>query len=293
MRIANRTFLPAALVAALLCPLAVQPADAQSSKPKPPIRAVEVVVRDITAQEDIGSVQPGGTISVPAGRKVRLIMTAIPTGARQPLYPATTYSDQSRGGVQITRSNSENSTADLSVGNAKGNRTQAIGFQIQEDWVPANLRSGTINLRITPGDSAVGTVGSDTGGSSYNGGSRAEQVTQMLYRGILMRDPDPGAQGTIDSIANGGYDAVLRAAVGIANSPESRNRIPGQGVSSEARLAALYQNLLGMSPDRVDRSQYDSDLRRITAGRVADVVSDMVQSERFRSRANLSTGTRY
>jgi len=291
MRIANRTFLPAALVAALLCPLAVQPADAQSSKPKPPIRAVEVVVRDIAAQEDIGSVQPGGTISIPAGSKVRLIMTAIPTGSRQPLYPATTYSDQSRGGVQITRSNSENSTADLAVGNTKGNRTQAIGFQIQEDWVPANLRSGTINLRITPGDS-VGTVGSDTGGS-YVGDSRAEQVTRMLYRGILMRDPDPGAQGTIDSIANGGYDAVLRAAVGIANSPESRNRIPGQGVSSEDRLAALYQNLLGMSPDRVDRSQYDSDLRRITSGRVADVVSDMVQSERFRSRANLSTGTRY
>jgi hypothetical protein len=292
MRIANRTFLPAALVAALLCPLAVQPADAQSSKPKPPIRAVEVVVRDITAQTDIGSVQPGGTISIPAGSKVRLIMTAIPTGARQPLYPATTYSDQSRGGVQITRSNSENSTADVAVGPAKGNRTQAIGFQIQEDWVPANLRSGTINLRIIPGDSAVGTVGSSTGGSSYNG-SRAEQVTQMLYRGILMRDPDPGAQGTIDSIANGGYDAAVRAAVGIANSSESRNRIPGQGVSSEDRLAALYQNLLGMSPDRVDRSQYENDLRRITAGRVADVVSDMVQSERFRSRANLSTGTRY
>jgi hypothetical protein len=291
MRIANRTFLPAALVAALLCPLAVQTVEAQSSKPKPPIRAVEVVVRDIATKEDIGTVQPGGTISIPAGSRVRLIMTAIPTGNRQPLYPATTYSDQSQGGVQITRSNAENSTADLAVGTAKGNRTQAIGFQIQEDWVPANLRSGTIHLRITPGDSVAGE--SLGGRSSYTGGSRAEQVTQMLYRGILMRDPDPGAQGTIDAIANGGYDAAVRAAVGIANSSESRNRIPGQGVSSEDRLAALYQNLLGMSPDRVDRSQYENDLRRITAGRIADVVSDMVQSERFRSRANLSTGTRY
>jgi hypothetical protein len=289
MRIANRTFLPAALMAALLCPLAVQSVEAQSSKPKPPIRGVEVVVRDIATKEDIGTVQPGGTISIPAGSRVRLIMTAIPAGNRQPLYPTTTYSDQNQGGVQITRSNAENSAADLAVGNAKGNRTQAIGFQIQEDWVPANLRSGTIHLRIVPGTGSV--EGSDTGGGSYTG-SRAEQVTQMLYRGILMRDPDPGAQGTIDAIANGGYDAAVRAAVGIANSPESRNRIPGQGVSSEDRLAALYQNLLGMSPDRVDRSQYDNDLRRITAGRIADVVSDMVQSERFRSRANL-TGVRY
>jgi hypothetical protein len=291
MRIANRTFLPAALMAALLCPLAVQSVEAQSSKPKPPIRAVEVVVRDIATKEDIGTVQPGGTISIPAGSRVRLIMTAVPAGNRQALYPTTTYSDQSQGGVQITRANAENSAADLAVGTAKGNRTQAIGFQIQEDWVPANLRSGTINLRIIPGNDSV--AGNDTGGGSYTGGSRAEQVTQMLYRGILMRDPDPGAQGTIDSIANGGYDAAVRAAVGIANSSESRNRIPGQGVSSEDRLAALYQNLLGMSPDRVDRSQYDNDLRRITAGRIADVVSDMVQSERFRSRANLTTGARY
>ncbi|MEA2600847.1 MAG: hypothetical protein QOF89_1839 [Acidobacteriota bacterium] len=292
MRIANRTFLPAALVAALLCPLVVQSVEAQSSKPKPPIRAVEVVVRDIATKEDIGTVQPGGSISIPAGSRVRLIMTAMPAGNGRPLYPTTTYSDQSQGGVQITRSNAENSAADLAVGTAKGNRTQAIGFQIQEDWVPANLRTGTINLRIVPGtSSSVG--GNDLGGGSYTGGSRAEQVTQMLYRGILMRDPDPGAQGTIDAIANGGYDAAVRAAVGIANSSESRNRIPGQGVSSEDRLAALYQNLLGMSPDRVDRSQYDNDLRRITAGRIADVVSDMVQSERFRSRASLTTGTRY
>lgn len=290
MRIANRTFLPAALMAALLCPLAVQTVEAQSSKPRPPIRAVEVVVRDIATKEDIGTVQPGGTISIPAGSRVRLIMTAVPAGNRQPLYPTTTYSDPSRGGVQITRSNAENSTADVAVGTAKGNRTQAIAFQIQEDWVPANLRSGTINLRIVPGTGSV--AGNDGGSGSYTGGSRAEQVTQMLYRGILMRDPDPGAQGTIDAIANGGYDAAVRAAVGIANSSESRNRIPGQGVSSEDRLAALYQNLLGMSPDRVDRSQYDNDLRRITAGRIADVVSDMVQSERFRSRANL-TGARY
>ena len=290
MKIANRNFLSAALVAALLCPLAEQSVEAQSSKPKPPIRAVEVVVRDIAAQTDICTVQPGGTISVPAGSKVRLIMTAIPTGARQALYPATTYTDQSQGGVQITRSNADNATADLAVGPAKGNRTQAIGFQIQEDWVPANLRSGTIHLRITPADSVAG---SDLGGGSSVGNSRAEQVTRMLYRGILMRDPDSGAQGTTDSIASGGYDAMVRAAVGIANSPESRYRIPSQNVSSEDRLASLYQNLLGLSPDRVERAQYENDLRRINQGHLPDVVSDMVQSDRFRSRANLSPGVRY
>jgi len=114
----------------------------------------------------------------------------------------------------------------------------------------------------------------------------------MLYQAILVRDPDPGAQGTVDSIARGGYDALVQAAVGIANSDESRNRLPGQGVSNEDRLNSLYQNLLGLSPDQVDRQQFSSDLRRMSQGRIADVVSGMVQSDRFRSRANVSS-TRY
>src|SRR5882672_5217375 len=141
MRIVNRIFVPAALAAAVI--LAVQ-ADAQSTKPPPPIADVQIVVRDLATQQDLGTVPPGGSISVPAGSHVRLIMTAIPTGNRAPLYPATTYADQSQGGVRITRSRTENSTADLEVGAAKGRRSQGISYQIQEDWVPANLRSGAI-----------------------------------------------------------------------------------------------------------------------------------------------------
>src|SRR5216683_2847154 len=116
MRNINRLFAPAVLAAALLCPLAVEQAEAQSMKPRPPIAGVQVVVRDLSTQQDLGTVPPGGSITVPAGSHVRLIMTAIPTGNRAPLYPATTYSDQSQGGVRITRSRTENSTADLDVG---------------------------------------------------------------------------------------------------------------------------------------------------------------------------------
>jgi len=287
MRIANRTLVPAVLAAALLCPLAVRQAQAQPANPRPPIAGVQIVVRDLSTQQDIGTVEPGGTISVPAGSQVRLIMNAVPTGNRRPLYPNTTFSEQSQGALRITRARAENATADLQVGTTKGyNRNQAIAYQIREDWVPANLRNGTIYLQVVPATAAPESVGSLTGSA------RAQELTRMLYQAILMRDPDPGAQGTVDSIARGGYDALVQAAVGIANSDESRNRLPGQGVSNEDRLNSLYQNLLGLSPDQVDRQQFSSDLRRMSQGRIADVVSGMVQSDRFRSRANVSS-TRY
>jgi hypothetical protein len=291
MRIVTRKLLPAVAAAAFLLPLAAQPSAAQPNN-KPNIRAVEVVVRNVDSREDIGTVQPGGTITLPQGAHVRLVMTALPVGsARGPVYPATTFTDQSKGGVRITRSNSENSTADLDVLAKASGQRQAVSFQIQDTWVPAGMRTGTIYLQVGPRDAS-------TGGVAYNpqpgtsAGSSAEDLTRMLYKAILMREPDPGAQGTTDAIARGGYDALVNAAVGIANSSESRNRIPGQGVSSEDRLAALYQNLLGISPDRMDRSQYESDLRRVTDGRIADVVTDMLRSERFRSSHNL-TANRY
>ena len=283
MRNINRLFVPAVLAAALLCPLAIEQAEAQSTKPRPPIAGVQVVVRDLATQQDLGTVPPGGTISVPAGSHVRLIMTAIPTGNRAPLYPATTYSDQSQGGVRITRSRSENSTADLEVGDTRSHRSQGISYQIQEDWVPTNLRHGAISLQVVPAAAAPEV------GAALVGSARARELTRMLYQAILLREPDPGAQGTVDSIDRGGYEAIVQAAVAIANSDESRNRIPGQGVSNEDRLSALYQNLLGLSPDQVDRQQYDSDLRRVSSGRIADVVSRIVQSPSFQSRTRVGS----
>jgi hypothetical protein len=217
---------------------------------------------------------------VPAGSHVRLIMTAIPTGNRAPLYPATIYRDQSQGGVRITRSRTENSTADLDVGETKGRRSQGISYQIEEDWVPTNLRNGAIYLQVVPAAEPPVTT------ATLTGSARAQELTRMLYQAILLREPDPGAQGTVDSIDRGGYDAVVQAAVGIANSEESRNRVRA---SNEDRLSSLYQNLLGMSPDQVDRPQYEGDLRRLASGRIADVVSGMVQSSRFQSRARVGS----
>jgi hypothetical protein len=291
MKIASRTLLTACLVA-LTCALAVQPADAQNNKPN--IGAVQVVVRDIQTKEDIGTVEPGGSITLPAGVRVRLIMSALPTGsARGPLYPATTFSDSNpgRGGVRITRSNAENSTADLElVANKNTARTETVRYQITDAWVPANLRTGSFTIRVEPGAS-VGAVSQGIGTGAAWTNDRARDLTRALYQGILMRDLDAGAQGSIDAIRNGGYDALVNAAVSIANSNESRVTIATRGVTAEQRLETLYRNLLGVAPDQVDRAQWDADLRRLNDGHIADVVQSIVSSERFRTRYNL--GVRY
>jgi hypothetical protein len=281
MKLYSRAILSIALVA-LLAPLA-QPAGAQSSN-KPNIGAVEIVVKDIASKEDIAVVQPGGTVTLPEGARVRLIMTALPRGsARGPVYPATEYTDLTKGGVRITRSNEENAAADLEILNLRNpNRTQNIRFLITETWVPAELRTGTFSILVAPATAELGQLEQ---WPQPGTGNQAVDLTRILYRAILLREPDAGAQGTIDAIQRGGYEALVKAAVGIANSDESRVRIYEQpGLTNEKRLAALYENLLGLSVSQVDRQQWESDLRRINIGEIAAVVESLLRSDRFNSR---------
>jgi len=277
------------LLLALILVLALAPL-AVAQQGKPPIGQVMIVVKDIDTKAEIASVEPGGTITLPSGSHVRLIMTALPAGrAHGPLYPATVFSDTSAGGVTITRSHAENSTADLVVERSKAaSRTETIRYRIEDNWVPANLRTGSFRIHIAPASSASGNVyGNAYGSERYGyspGNSNADRLTRMLYQAILLRDPDPGAAGTVESIANGGYNALVQAAVGIANSEESRYRLYDQGTTNEQRLASLYRNLLGLSTSQVDRAQYENDLRRLNQGRIAEVVNDIVSSQRFRDR---------
>jgi len=282
MRIATRTLLTLILGTVLATMAAAQ------GNNKPNIGQVQIVVKDIASKQDIGTVVPGGSIELPAGTRVRLIMEALPTGtARGAVYPATTFTDVSRGVVTIAPANTENSTADLMIAHSKGgNRTETIRYQITDTWVPADLRTGSFTIRVTPGSSAADV---SAGGSTF-GSSRAEQLTRLLYQGILLRDLDPGARGTIEAIERGGYDALVNAAVGIANSEESRVRLAGTPV--EQRLASMYRVFLGMDRGQADSRQWDADLQLMNQGRIADVVSGIVQSDRFRERNNLA-GVRY
>jgi hypothetical protein len=294
MKTLKTRYLPVALVA-FVCPLVAGPVFAQGGN-KPNLSGVEIIVRDIATREDLGRVQPGGTITLPDGARVRLLMAGIAAGSSRPIYPATEFTDETAGGTRILRSVEENSTADLEIVRSTGNpnRTETLRYEIKEDWVPAKWRTGRFYIRVGTGDTSIGSVGSVGGiGGGTTTPRRSEELTRMLYQAILLREPDSGAQGTIDAIERDGYSAITKAAVDIANSEESRIRVYDGGVTNEKRLLALYKNLLGQDSGAIDPRQWDTDLRRLSSGQVGQVVQDMVNSERFRTYHSLNTAVRY
>lgn len=292
MRTTYKTFTLAAIVA-LLLPLGVLAQKQKSSNAQGPYHDVRIVVKDLADNQEIASVQPGGTITLREGQRVRLIMSADHPGrGKGTVYPETefTETEPGRGWVRVTRTNVENANATLEIvrpSNTNRNRTETLRYRITENiGMPNNLREGTITVRVEP------TASSGSSPLPTTGNSRASQLTNTLYRAILMRDMDQaGAQTFINSIANGGYNELVFVAQQIAQSQESRVQLYEQGRNNQQRLASLYQHLLGMSSNQIDSAQWDADLRRLNDGKIVDVVMDMVRSERFQEHHNVDERT--
>jgi hypothetical protein len=272
----------------LLSPLA---AFAQkSARAQGPYHDVEIQVKDLASGDVIATVQPGGSITLTEGQRVRLIMTAIHPGRGQgPYYPETqfTETEPGRGWVRVTRTSQENSSATVEIvrpGNTNRNRTETLRYQITESvGIPNELRTGSITIHVDPMSASSGSA------PSYGSGS-ARDLTNLLYRAILLRDMDPSGQPYVDRIASGGYAELVKIADEIARSNESRVQVYERtNATNEQRLLALYQNLLGLNSGQVDQDQWGYDLRRLTEGKIADVVRDMVRSERFLDYHNVSS----
>ena len=282
--------LSTAVVMALLCPLIAQQAEAQwrdrsradRSERNERVEAVQILVREIGTRREIARLDPGDTLSLPEGSRVRINVMVLPAGSGNPRYPDTEFTDSGRGGARITRTNEENAAADLEIVRSRNsNRLETIRYRITESWVPSRLRTGSFTVQVGP-------EGSVAGGISWSA-DRARDLTRRLYQGILMREPDQAAASTTRAIQEGGFDALARAARTLAASDESRIRIyDRQGVCNEQRLMSLYKNLLGISASQIDRRQWDEDLGRLRDGDIDDLVEDMVRSDWFRSRYTAS-----
>ena len=258
---------------------------------------MQIVVKDLSTGAEIGVVRPGGSITLTEGQKVRLILTAIHPGqGKGPYYPETVFTETEpgRGWVRVTRTSQENSSATVEIvrpGNNNRNTTEALNYRITETaGIPNDLRQGSILIRVEP--LSVGSVAPPVSSDSRT----AEGLTNLLYRGILLRDMDPSGQPYVDRIARGGYPELVKIADEMARSTESRVQIYERGATREQRLLALYQNLLGLNSRQVDQTQWNNDLDRLRDGRIAEIVADMVRSERFQDYHNLSnerTAIRY
>ncbi|HEX3128799.1 MAG TPA: hypothetical protein VH394_15815 [Thermoanaerobaculia bacterium] len=300
MKITNRVWGLVALLV-LLSPLA---AFAQkSARAQGPFHDVQIVVKDLATGQEIGSVQPGGSVTLTEGQKVRLILTAYHPGqGKGPYYPETVFTETEpgRGWVRVTRTSQENSSATVEIvrpGNNNRNMTEALNYRITENvGIPNDLRQGSILIRVEPLSASSGTGTYYPGNGTATGNYTAQDLTNMLYRGILLRDMDSSGQPYVDRIARGGYPELVKVAEEMARSEESRVRVYENGVSREQRLLTLYQTLLGLSQSQIDQNQWRTDLSRLAAGRIDQIVSDMVRSQRFQDAHDLSwdrTAIRY
>ncbi len=297
----NKQILLSALLTVLLCPLVGDAASAQSRsqarKQGDPVGVriddLRIQVLEVGSRREIGWVEPGGTLTLPEGMKVRLIMTATGVNGKT-FYPYTEFSDPSRGGLRITKSSEENANATVEVPSGRGREwTATLNYRITENVnLKTNPRgrksdpySGFINLRVVPSGQWSSPGTNQPGGNSWSNetpaGYQARDITQALYRGILLRDLDEtGSRGFIANIERNGFSGILDVARQIAVSQESRQLSYQR---NEERLRSLYQQLLGYNSNNVSRSQWDNDLRRLNDGDVYGVVEDILQSERFRT----------
>jgi hypothetical protein len=250
-------------------------------------QSVQIQVKDLDTDEVIGTVQPGGSFTLSEGDRVRLIMTA--QGRGRTLYPQTEYWEGTPNGgcVRITRASIENANATVEAVGSRG-RSESIGYRIVED-IGLSSRSveGSITLRIAESSSGAGSA--PAASPSRPSGSWERDLTNSLYKGILMRDLDEqGARGYIDRISRGDHGTVVKIADEMSRSEESRIRIYQRGVNNQQRLIALYENLLDLSSDEIDEEEWDEDLHRLNDGRVAEVVGEIVRSRRFREVQDLN-----
>jgi hypothetical protein len=265
----------------------------KSARAQGPYHDVEIQVKDLNSDQVIGTIEPGGTFTLTEGQKVRLIMTAIHPGqGKGAYYPETQFSETEpgRGWVRVTRTSTENASATLEVvrpSSSNRNRTETLRYQITENvGIPNNLRQGTVTIRVEP----VSASGTASGSAPYTSDGSARGLTNLLYRAILMREFDPSGQPYVDRIASGGYNELVKIADEIARSEESRYQVyRREGMTQEQRLTALYQNLLNLNANQVDREQWSHDLRRLEDGKIADVVRDMVRSDRFQDVHDVSS----
>jgi hypothetical protein len=277
----------------LLSPLAAfAQARSFNAQGQGPYQDIQIQVKDLDSDQIIATVQPGGTITLREGQRVRLIMTADHPGQKGLIYPETefTEADPGRGWVRVTRTNVGNANATLRIVRPSGatrSRTETLHYRITESigigGMPDNLRQGTINVRVEP------TAAAGSAPTSATIRQQARDLTNRLYQAILMRNLDEtGARAHIDSIAKGGYPALIQVAERIAESDESRIAVyEREGVCNQQRLLSMYKNLLGLSASQIDREQWEEDLRRMNEGQIDAVVAGMVRSPRFQQLHNL------
>jgi hypothetical protein len=150
----------------------------------------------------------------------------------------------------------------------------------------------TLAAGFQPADGVTrGTIRISTGnGNNLSNGldvASSRAVVGDLYRAILLREPDAGAQDFITMVDREGVDGIFRAASRIALSTESRTTVAQKGKTAEQRLAALFQHLQGRNRRAITVAEWERYRAQLDRGEIESVALDLLWSDAFFSRHRL------
>jgi hypothetical protein len=198
----------------------------------------------------------------------------------EPIHPATRYRVVSGGDRLAIVSTNEKHGEVVIEGRRQG--VALLAWEVIEPGLRLPSNSGRLEIRVgPPADTQSSQPVENPQGTTLQ--ANADAVVRGLYRGILLREPDPAGAGYADQIRRSGWLALDSVARTIADSEESRKNVYAQpGVGDPQRLLALHRELLGRSQQDIAMDEWDYQLNLLAARRYADVVSELVHRPEFR-----------
>lgn len=280
----------AALAVLLLAALPVQAA--QSAQAVAPVItqlhfAIEAENR---AGVDPLIIGPGEGFRIRTGQ--RLVIRAVGNArTNERIFPEVRYF-VAAGGDSIALADARQRMGTVAVDARASSRGQnaVIGYEILGNTVLHGVaRDGRLEVQVDgpTGNSAARPL-STPGGPQDLGTSTSNALLRDLYRGILLREPDPAAFAWLDRIDRGGYHGLVEVAQAIALSEESRTSVYERGINNEQRLAALYQHLLGRQSSQIARSSWDRGLQLLANRHYRELVTELLEQPEFFDRYNLA-----
>lgn len=273
----SHSFALAVALAALLVATAMPVSAAHDDA----VRELRLAVYDAQGRE-IAVISPDEPLRLARGQQVRLRMFEPRDGGRR-VVPTefVAAAGESVAAINGTRYRREQGEIDVEIRqNARVTGPLVLEYRVLQNVPVAweGLRRGHLTLHAT--DVSPGW-GNQPGYVPPQ--SSAERVVTGLYRGILLRDPDPeGSAQAQTEIVRRGWAGLVDVARNMAGGRESTYDLYQRGVTAEQRLAALYRTLLDTDPRYVDSNTWRWQLDRIARGDIAGVVDEMIQSEAFR-----------
>jgi hypothetical protein len=282
----RRVFVPmkwtaAVLMATFSAPLPVQAEEVTVSEPR-------IALWDAATRDELVVVNPGRHVEVTVGSPV-LLRVFQPDRARQQRHylPFEVSVSAGRGVVELAEVDRQRGMVEIRAlpGGAGRQATLAIQLASTVRVSDRGLRNLTVHVHAKASAEAPRAPAAHPAahGAAPPPASRDEWIP-MLYRGILLREPDPqGARHYQERLRTRGLPALIEAAQQMAGSPESMVEVPKRAQNTE-RLLALYRELFGLSSEGIDQAEWQRNLVRLDRGEYYQVVSEMVRSPAFAAR---------